>query len=160
MPNRDIVLRSIFGVTLLFITACQSNGAAFTSPTAESASAAGKGQCQPDFTMALNPTAATITTGQSVKIAATFTSICGLTGGIDFGISNISPWPQGGDGFTIYEPRYDIRFVNSKAVGYITLGATPYTLRTTWTVTITGKSIGGGCCYGLSHSATFVLTVQ
>jgi hypothetical protein len=160
MSNRHIALRSIFAVTLLFMTACQSNGAALTSPAADSASATGKVECQPDFTMTLNPTSATITTGQSVKIAANFTSICGLTGGIYFGISNVSPSPQGGDGFTIYEPRYDVRFVNSKAVGYITLGATQYTLKTTWTVTITGKSIGGGCCYGLTHSATFLLKVQ
>ncbi|HEY6327448.1 MAG TPA: hypothetical protein VIW73_13170 [Candidatus Cybelea sp.] len=157
MPNRHIVLRSIFAVTLLFITACQSNGA--VSPPAGSASATGKVECQPDFSLTLNPTSATITTGQSIKIAVSFTSICGLAGGINFGISNTSPQPQG-DGFTLYQPRYDIRFVNSKAVGYITLEATRYTRKTTWTVTITGKPIGAGCCYGLTHSATFLLTVQ
>ena len=36
----------------------------------------------------------------------------------------------------------------------------PYTLKTTWTLTVTGKDVSGGCCCGITHSATFVLTVQ
>jgi hypothetical protein len=117
--------------------------------------------CQPDFTLALSPTSATITAGQSVKITVKLASICGLAGTINVGIHGISPPPQGGDGFTIHQPRYDIPLdANSTAVAYITLGATQSTLKTTWTITIQGEDITGGCCYGLTHSANFALTVQ
>jgi hypothetical protein len=121
----------------------------------------GKVQCQPDFTLALSPTSATITVGQTVKVTVRLTSLCGLAGTINVGIHGISPPPQGGDGFTIHQPRYDIPLdANSTATAYITLGATTKTLKTTWTITIQGKDISGGCCYGLTHAATFALTVQ
>lgn len=164
MPSRDIALRAIFSVALLFITACQSNGAATMAPTAQmqrSSSDISRAGCQPDFTLALTPTTARITAGQSVRITVQLTSICGLAGDINVGIHGTSPPPQGGDGYTIHQPRYDIPLdANSTAVAYITLGATPNTLKTTWTITIQGKNIQGGCCYGLTHSATFQLTVQ
>ena len=48
---------------------------------------------------------------------------------------------------------------NGSAGAYITFGATAATLKTTYTVTIQGNDISG-CCHGLEHSATFLLTVK
>jgi hypothetical protein len=121
----------------------------------------GNATCQPDFTFALSPSSATITSGQSVRISAEMTSLCGLAGTINVGIRKISPQPGGSNGFTIKQPRYDIPLdANGTAVAYITLGATPKTLKTTYTLTVQGEDISGGCCYGLKHSATFELTVK
>jgi hypothetical protein len=88
-------------------------------------------------------------------------SLCGLAGTINVGIHKISPQPGGSNGFTIKQPRYDIPLdANGTAVAYIALGATPNTLKTTYTLTIQGEDISGGCCYGLKHLATFELTVK
>jgi len=163
MNTRDHLLRPVVAVMLLCVAGCQSNGATSMSPSARAQGVASSGgkACQPDFTLVLSPTSATIAAGQSVKVTVQLTSLCNLAGTINVGIHAISPPPQGGDGFTIHQPRYDIPLdANSTAVAYITLGATQNTLKTTWTITIQGKDISGGCCYGLTHSANFVLTVQ
>jgi hypothetical protein len=116
--------------------------------------------CRPDFGLTLSPETATITSGQSVRVSVELASMCELAGTIDVGIHNISPLPQGNNGFTIHQPRYDIPLdANGTAVAYITLGATPQTAKTTYTITIAGKDVSGGCCYGITHSATFVLKV-
>jgi hypothetical protein len=161
MPNRDTLLRSIVAVTMLIVTGCQSNEAASMSPAARlQRSTSIIGNAQQCFTLTLSPTSATITAGQSVKVAVQLASK-GLVGTVNVAINNISPQPQGGDGFTIYQPRYDIWLdKGSTAVAYITLGATPSTLKTTWTITIQGKVITGGPCDGETQSATFLLTVQ
>jgi hypothetical protein len=120
-----------------------------------------KAACNPDFVLAVSPASATITSGQSVKVTVQLSSLCGLAGTIDVGIHNVSPPPQAGHGFTIYQPRYDIRLnANSTAVAYITLGATPYTTKAAYTVTIQGEDVSGGCCYGTTHSALMALTVK
>jgi len=120
----------------------------------------GNATCQPDFTLALSPSSATITSGQSVRLSVELSSLCGLVGSINVGITKTVPQPHG-NGFTINQPRYDIPLdANGTAVAYITLGATPNTLKTTYTLTITGKDVSGGCCYGITHSATFELTVK
>jgi len=163
MINRNSRLRFEVAVILLCLTGCQSIGSASMSPNAPTQGIASTNakRCQPDFTLTLSPTSATITAGQSVKVTVQLTSICGLAGTINVGVHGISPPPQGGDGFTINQLRYDIPLdANLTAVAYITLGATQNTLKTTWTITIQGKDISGGCCYGLTHSANFALTVQ
>ncbi|HEY6325675.1 MAG TPA: hypothetical protein VIW73_04040 [Candidatus Cybelea sp.] len=163
MLNRDATLRSILVVVLLCVTGCQSNGAASMTPAGQMqrAASAWTADCQPDFALTLNPTSATIASGQSVRVSVQFASICSLAGSINFGIHSSSPQPRGGDGYTLRQPRYDIPLdANSTAVGYITLGATPSTLKTTWALTIQGKDVSGGCCYGLTHSAVFALTVR
>jgi hypothetical protein len=150
-------------IFLLVVAGCASGSVSPVAPIAQAQGGAlqtlGK-RCQPDFSLTLSPTSATITSGQSVKVSVELASICGLAGTINVGIHNISPPPQG-NGFTINQPRYDIPLdANSTAVAYITLGATQQTLKTTYTITIQGKDISGGCCYGLTHSAAFVLTVD
>jgi hypothetical protein len=120
----------------------------------------GNATCQPDFTFGLSPSSATITSGQSIRITVELASVCGLAGTINVGIRKISP-PPNGNGFTINQPRYDIPLdANGTATAPITLGATPKTLKTTYTITIQGEDISGGCCYGIKHSAIFVLTVK
>jgi hypothetical protein len=87
-------------------------------------------------------------------------SICGLAGIVDVGIQNISPPPSGNNGFTFIQSRYDIPLAaNGSAGAYITFGATAATRKTTYTITIQGKDISG-CCHGLEHSGTFLLTVK
>lgn len=163
MLNGKAPLGFIATIALLGATGCGvERPAAMTPDTSQSAagSSLGKAGCQPDFTLALNPASATITAGQTVKVTVDLASICGLSGTIFVGIHSISPPPQGGNGFTIRQPRYDIPLdANGTAVAYIWLGATQAPLRTMYTITIQGKDITGGCCYGLTHSATFMLTV-
>ena len=116
--------------------------------------------CQPNFSLALSPASATITSGQNARLTIGLTSICGLAGIVDVGIQNISPPPIGNNGFTFTQSRYDIPLTaNGSAGAYITFGATAATLKTTYTVTIQGNDISG-CCHGLEHSATFLLTVK
>ncbi|HEV3153803.1 MAG TPA: hypothetical protein VGZ02_08375 [Candidatus Baltobacteraceae bacterium] len=89
------------------------------------------------------------------------TSVCGLSGSINVGVHSVSPPTQQNDGLSIYEPRYDIPLdANSTAADYITFGATPNTLKTTYTITIQGKVVSGDCCHGRTHSAIFTLTVK
>jgi hypothetical protein len=150
---------------LLVVAGCASERLGPIAPTAQAQSGGlktiGKAACRPDFSLSLSPTSATITTGQSVKITVELASICQLAGTINVGIHSISPPPQGGNGFTIHQPRYDIPLdANRTAVAYITLGATQNTLKTTYTITIQGEDITGGCCYGLTRSAIFMLTVK
>jgi hypothetical protein len=163
MFNRDAILRLAVGAVLLAAMGCDSGRVMSVAPNAPAQPAKltlGKGQCQPDFSLALSPTSATISAGQSVRVTVELASICGLAGTINVGIHNISPPPQSGNGFSIHQPRYDIPLdANSTATAYITLGATSNTLKTTYTITIQGKDISGGCCYGLTHSATFMFTV-
>lgn len=164
MLNCNALLRSGAAVALLSAAGCGANGLASPSPVAPvhgGTSAMGKTGCQPDFTLTLTPASATITAGQTVKVTIALTSLCGLAGTINVGIHGVSPPPQGGDGFTFHQARYDIPLdANSTALAYITFGATTNTLKTTWTITIQGKDISGGCCYGLTHSANFALTVH
>jgi hypothetical protein len=116
--------------------------------------------CQPNFSLALSPASATITSGQNARLTIDLTSICGLAGIVDVGIQNVSPPPIGNNGFTFTQSRYDIPLAaNGSAGAYITFGATAETLKTTYTITIQGKDISG-CCHGLEHSATFLLTVK
>ncbi len=162
--DRNSVFAPILAMFLLVLAGCSSGMMSPSKPNAQPQAVGvhtGNTPCQPDFTFALSPSSATITGGQSVRVSAEMTSLCGLAGTINVGIRKISPPPGGSNGFTIKQPRYDIPLdANGTAVAYITLGATPNTLKTTYTLTIQGEDISGGCCYGLEHSATFELTVK
>jgi hypothetical protein len=164
MLNRNALVRSIVATALLSLVGCGSSRAAPITPNMPAQSGGspiGTARCQPDFTLALSPTSATITVGQTVKVTIQLASICGLAGTINVGVHGISPPPQWGNGFTIYQPRYDIPLdANSTAVAFVSFGATSKTSKTTYTITTQGKDISGGCCYGLTHSATFILTVN
>lgn len=162
--NRSFAFAPIVAMFLLGLAGCSSGTMSPGSPSAQAQAGgnhAGSAMCLPDFTFALSPSSATITSGQSVRVTVELTSLCGLAGTINVGIRKISPPPGASNGFTIKQPRYDIPLdANSTAVAYITLGATPNTLKTTYTLTIQGEDISGGCCYGLKHSATFELSVK
>jgi len=160
--NPSSIFAPILAMFLLVLAGCSSGT---MSPGTPNAQAAGihsvNATCQPDFTFGLSPSSATITSGQSVRLSVELSSLCGLAGSINVGITKISPQPGGNNGFTINQPRYDIPLdANGTAAAYITLGATPNTLKTTYTLTIKGKDVSGGCCYGITHSATFELTVN
>jgi hypothetical protein len=111
-----------------------------------------------DFTLAVSPTHMTLQIGSSVRFTITLTSQ-GLQGTINVGIKNISP--SLGKGITFTQPRYDVWISRTAPVGtaILVFGAAPGAAATTYTITITGKDITGGCCYGLSHSAIVTLTV-
>lgn len=170
-------LSSTAAATLLLIlmAGCGPANQMLATPSASThATRALKGNtCQPDFTLGVSPTSATITTGQTVPVAVTLTSLCGLAGSIHVGVSSISPpptskcekvkgqWVCTSNGPTIQQSRYDIPLdANGSAEVTITFGATPNTLKTTYAITIAGKDVSGGCCYGLTHTATFMLTVD
>jgi hypothetical protein len=161
--ERRPALLPMLAILFLVLAGCSSGGMSPGMPNVHSQPVeihTGNVTCQPDFTLSLSPSSATITSGQNVRISVELASLCGLAGSINVGIHKISPQPNG-NGFTINQPRYDIPLdANGTAVAYITLGATPNTLKTTYTITIQGKNIQGGCCYGITHSAIFTLTVK
>jgi hypothetical protein len=114
----------------------------------------------PDSSLTLNPTSATITSGQSVGVMVTLKSIHGLAGTIHVGVRWILPPPSGGNGPTIQQRAYDIPLqADGNGGTLIEFGATHATYKTTYAITITGTDIGGGCCHGLSQSENFMLTV-
>jgi hypothetical protein len=137
----------------------ESTGPAMPGNQAQS-SGPHRAVCEPDFTLTLSPASATITSGQSVRVTAQLASICGLAGTVDVGIQKIVPQPGGSNGFTFDQSRYDVPLTaNGSAGAYLTFGATPATLKTTYAITIQGEDISG-CCHGREHSATFALTVK
>lgn len=100
------------------------------------------------------------------------TSLCGLGGTINVGVRGISPQPgevctgHGSkqtcttNGPTIQQCCYDFPLRAGGSTGnHITFGATTNTIKATYTITIKAEDISGGCCYGLTHSTTFTLTV-
>jgi len=111
-----------------------------------------------DFTLGVSPTSATVQIGSSVGFTITVTSK-GLQGTINVGISSISP--AFSKGITFTQTRYDIWVSKTSPIGtaHLTFSAATGAAATTYTITITGKDITGGCCYGLAHSATLTLTV-
>ena len=89
------------------------------------------------------------------------TSVCGLSGTISVGVlaGGISP-------STTNRPMLKVRNydnwlpANGKAGTIMTVSASQNTVTTTYTITVTGKDITGGCCYGLTHTASVTLTVM
>lgn len=111
-----------------------------------------------DFTLAVSPTSATLQIGSIVGFKITVTSN-GITGTINVGIRGISP--ALGKDITFTQTRYDIYVSRSSPVGtaFLSFSAAKGAAATTYTITITGKDITGGCCYGLSRSSIVTLTV-
>ena len=111
-----------------------------------------------DFTLGVSPTSATVQIGSSVRFTITVTSK-GLTGTINVGIRGVSPAFSKGPTFT--QTRYDIYISKTSPTGtaLLTFSVAKGAVATSYTITITGRDITGGCCYGLTHSATLTLTV-
>ena len=111
-----------------------------------------------DFSLGVPPTSATIQIGSSVRFTITVTSQ-GLTGTINVGIRGVSP--SFSKGLTFTQTRYDIYISKTSPTGtaLLTFSAAKGAEATTYTITIVGKDITGGCCYGLTHTATLTLTV-
>ena len=111
-----------------------------------------------DFTLGVSPTSATVQIGSSVGIGIAITSK-GITGTINVGIRGVSP--AFSKGLTYTQTRYDIYISKTSPTGtaFITFSAAKCAAATTYTITISGKDITGGCCYGLTHNATLTLTV-
>jgi len=111
-----------------------------------------------DFTLGVSPTSATVQIGSSVRFTITVTSK-GLTGTINVGIRGVSP--AFSKGLTFTQTRYDIYISKTSPTGtaLLTFSVAKGAVATSYTITITGKDITGGCCYGLTHSATLTLTV-
>src|SRR5260370_41651992 len=109
--QRRSALPPMIAVALLVLVGCSSGTISPGKPNAQvqyvGIHTRSDATCQPDFGFALSPTSATITSGQSVRVTAQLTSLCGLAGTINVGIIKISPQPTGNNGFTIYQPRYD-----------------------------------------------------
>ena len=142
------------------LAGCASAGAPPISPSSNVPESRYAAACTPNFTLALSPASATISSGQTVRVTAGLTSTCGLAGTIDVGIVNISPAPHS-NGPTIAQCCYDIPLrANGTAGTTITFGASSATRRTTYSVRMRAEDVTGGCCYGLSHFATLSLTVK
>jgi len=111
-----------------------------------------------DFTLAASPTSSTLQIGSSVRFTITVTSN-GITGTINVGIRGVSP--SFSKGITFTQTRYDIYVSKTSPTGtaLLTFSAAKGATATTYTITITGKDITGGCCYGLTHTTTLTLTV-
>ena len=118
--------------------------------------------CQPNFTLAVSPGSATVQRGgPSVVFRIAMTSVCGLSGTISVGVlaGGISPSTKNGPMLKVRN--YDNWLpANGKAGTIMTVSASQNTVITTYTITVTGKDIMGGCCYGLTHTASVTLTVM
>jgi hypothetical protein len=127
--------------------------------------------CTPDFTMNVVPSSLTVINGgPGVNIGVGFTSVCGLSGTINFGVHGITPkafeicTKQGvctSNGLVFKQCCYDLPIKAGGSTGnHITVSATPSTLDTTFQIMITGTNIQGGCCYGITHSMNVTVTVK
>jgi hypothetical protein len=117
-------------------------------------------QCQPDFTIAASPSGATVHRGSSVVFQIALTSVCGLHGTISVGVlaGGISPSTPSGPALSVRN--YDNALpANGKAGTIMTVITSQSTSPTTYTITLTGKDVTGGCCYGLTHTASVTLAV-
>ena len=166
---------AIAGVLLLNASACTSatspTMSAMPVPSSSVARENAAASCQPDFGFGVAPTSATITVGQTVDLGFKMTSLCGLAGTINVGY-RVSPVPTitctkagkqqvcTSNGPASHQCCYDFPLpAGASTGGRITFGATSSTLKRTYTITVTGEDITGGCCYGITHSATVTLTV-
>jgi hypothetical protein len=118
-------------------------------------------QCQPDFTIAASPSSATVQRGSSVVFRIALTSVCGLSGSISVGVLAGGISPSGPNVPRLSVRNYDNWLpTNGKAGTIMTVITSQSTTPTTYTITLTGKDVSGGCCYGLTHTASVTLTVM
>lgn len=145
--------------SLLAVDACASSGP-MSSAMPRMPLQQNIAQCKPDFVLSVNPSSATIQAGSSKLYQIGLTSVCGLAGAINVGTTHISPTGNG-NGPRPHQARYDIPLnANGQAGVPVTFVASSATLKTTYTITITATDISGGCCYGVTHSASISLTVK
>jgi type 1 fimbria pilin len=113
------------------------------------------GQC--DFTMSVSPASATITSGQSVGFRVAMQNL-GAGRMINVGIISVSPQTKYEPAF--HQPAYDIWLpANGTGAAQIIESASDKTVKGTYTITVQGKDVTGGCGYGVTHSVTYTLTV-
>ncbi len=125
-----------------------------------SAKAQSIAQCQPDFSLSVTPSSASIPAGSSQRYQIALTSVCGLAGTINVGTTRIKP-ADNGNGPRPHQTLYDIPLTANGTSGVpVTFSTSSATLRTTYTITITAKDISGGCCYGVTHTAIVSLIVK
>ena len=146
---------------LLFLAAGLVLSAAEVLPAYPVTASGTKGESNgADFTFTVSPTSATAEIGgSSASFLITVTSQGGLEGTIHVAMSSVSPTFS--KGLTFQQIRYDLWISPTAPTKntYITFTAAKGAVATTYTITITGKDITGGCCYGLAHSAVVTLTV-
>jgi len=114
-------------------------------------------QC--DFTVAVSPASATITSGQSADFRVALQNL-GLEGRmINVGISSVSPQTKYEP--TFHQPAYDIWLPakNGTGTAQIIASASGKTVKTTYTITVKAKDVTAGCGYGVTHYVTFTLNV-
>src|SRR6266852_717740 len=113
-------------------------------------------QC--DFTVAVSPASATITSGQSAGFQVGLQNL-GLEGRmINVLISSVSPKTKYEP--TFHQPAYDIWFpANGTGAAQIIASASDKTVKTTYTITVKAQDVTSGCGYGVTHYVTFILTV-
>jgi len=115
------------------------------------------GRC--DFTAAVSPPSATITSGQTAEFRVGLQNL-GLEGRmINVGISSVSPQTKYEP--TFHQPAYDIWLSaqNGTGVAQIIASASDRTVKTTYTITVRARDVTGGCGYGVTHYVTFLLVV-
>ena len=144
-----------------------SVASAASSTTATSTSTT----CKPDFRITVSPATLTIVKGGPLgRIGVGFTSLCGLSGTINFGVRGVSPQATvtcnskgvcSSNGLVFRQCCYDLPLKANGGTGNsITVNATKNTLATTYQVKITGTNVQGGCCYGITHSANVTIAVN
>jgi len=114
-------------------------------------------QC--DFTAAVSPASATITSGQSAGFQVGLQNL-GLEGRmINVLISSVSPQTKYEP--TFHQPAYDIWLPANNGTGaaQIIASASDKTVKTTYTITVKAQDVTSGCGYGVTHYVTFMLTV-
>ncbi len=113
------------------------------------------GQC--DFTMNVSPASATITSGQTVRFRVSIQNL-GAGRMINVGIISISPQTKSEPAF--HQPAYDIWLpANGTGTAQINVSASDQTVKGTYTFTVQGKDVMGGCGYRVTHSVSFTVTV-
>jgi hypothetical protein len=127
-----------------------------TPPAAPLQSTTG-GPC--DFTVAVSPASATITSGQSAGFRVGLQNLGSEGRMINVLISSVSPKTKYEP--TFHQPAYDIWLPANSGTGtaQIFASASDKTVKTTYTITVKTQDVTGGCGYGVTHYVTFLLTV-
>lgn len=112
------------------------------------------------FTLAVSPSSATIQKGgSSGTYQIVMTSVGGFSGTINVGVTGISP--SDSNGLMLKVRNYDNWVpMNGHAGTILTASASPSTLSTTYTITVTGKDITGGSCHGVTNTVNVTLKVM
>jgi len=152
-------LALIAPISFLAVAACAS-GAQMSALVPQAMRPHVTPQCTRDFSLSVTPSNANVTAGSSKTYQIGLTSLCGLAGSINVGTTRISP-ADNGNGPRPHQARYDLPLdANGKAAVAVTFSTTALTLKQTYTIAITAKDVSGGCCYGLTHTASVSLTVE